>query len=134
MAGLSRKASAFGSKVSRERASRSSRSSPAHACLRKASRSSGERSSTACSSLSSCFHRSESIACPAAQFAVQPELGDAPVAPHGGGRHFEYFGRLLHAESPKEAHLDDLHFARIETGQCVHRIIERHQVCGSITT
>src|SRR5689334_17231536 len=115
MAGFSRKLLAGCSNVSRERASRSSRSSPAHACRRKASRSSGERSITACSSLSSCFHCSASIARPASQFAVQPELGNAPVAPHGGGRHFKYFGRLLQAESAKKTHLNDLHFAGIET-------------------
>src|SRR3984957_13507529 len=109
MAGFSRKLSVSGSNLSRERASRSSGSSPAHSRRRNASRSFGERCSAACRRLSSCPHRFESIACLAAQFAVKPKLGDAPVAPHGGGRHFEHFGRLLHAESAKKAHLNDLH-------------------------
>src|SRR5205823_3026264 len=104
------------------------RSLPAHASRRNASRSSGGRCKAACSSLSSCFHCSESIARPAAKFAIQPELGDAPVAPHCRGRHFKHFGRLLYAESAKKAHLDDLHLSWIEAGQGVHRIIERDQI------
>src|SRR5258706_7751508 len=128
MAGLSRKLSVSSSNFSRERASLSSASSPVHACRRNASRFSGERSRTAWSSLSSCLHRSGSIAPSAAEFAVKPQLGDAPVASHRGRRYFENFGRLLYAESAKEAHLDDLHFARIETGQCVQGIIERDKI------
>src|ERR1035437_4545863 len=132
IAGLSRNPSALCSRVNRERASRSSRSLPAHASRRKASRWLGGRCNAACNSLSSCFHCSESIARPAAEFAIKPELGYAPVAPHGGWRHFEYFGRLLNTESAKETHLDDLHLTRIETGQCIHCIIERHQATSSI--
>src|SRR5439155_11803457 len=120
------------SNVSRDRTSRSSASSPAHACSRNASRSSGGRSSTDCSSLSSCFHLSESIACPARQLAVEPNLGGAPLAPHGNRRYFEHFGRLFHAEAAKEAHFDDLHFTRIEPRQRVHGVIERHQVRGPV--
>src|SRR6266404_6758298 len=132
MAGLSRNPSAFCSNDSRERASRSSCSLPAHASRRKASRSAAGRCNAACSSLSSCFHCSESIARPAAEFAIKPELGDAPVAPHSGWRHFEHFGRFLHTQAAKEAHLDDLHLSWIETGQCIHSVIEGHQVAGSI--
>src|ERR1700680_1198876 len=125
IAGLSRNPPNFCSSVSRERASRSSRSLPAQASRKKASRSSGGRCNAACSSLSSCFPCSESIAWSAAEFPIKPELGDAPVAPHRCGRHFEHFGRLFHTESAKKAHFDDLHLARIEPGQCVQGIVER---------
>src|SRR5579863_3274401 len=134
MAGFSRNPSAWCSSVKRDRASRSSRSSPAHASRRKASRSSSGRCNAACSSLSSCFHCSESIAGPTVKFAIKPELGNAPVAPHGGWRHFEHFGSLLNTESAKKAHLDDLHLTRVETGECIHCIIQRHQIAGSIGT
>ena len=43
------------------------------------------------------------------QLAVEPELGDAPIAPHGSGRHFEHFRRLLHAESAKKTHFDNFY-------------------------
>src|SRR5216684_9068899 len=104
MAGLFRKLPASCCDISRERTSRSSASSPAHACRRNASRSSGGRSSTNCSRLSTCFHRSESIAGPAPQFAIEPRLGGAPVAHHGDGRNFEHLGSLFHVESAKKAH------------------------------
>src|SRR6185437_7616883 len=116
IAGVSRNSPASCSSVSSERASRSSPSLPADACRKKASRSSGGRCSAPCSSLSSCFHCSESIARPAAEFVVKPQLGDAPIAPHCGWRDFEYFRRLLNTEAAKKTHLDDLHFTRIETG------------------
>src|ERR1022692_2145872 len=132
IAGPSRKLPASPANISRERSSRSSGSSPAHACRRNASRSPGERSSANCSRLSSCFQRSEFIACPDGQFAVEPEFGGAPVAPDCDERYFEHFGRLFHAESAKEAHFDDLHFAWIEPPQRVHRVIERDEVGGPV--
>src|SRR6266404_1164093 len=101
IAGLSRKLPASCCEASSDRTSRSSGSSPAHACRKNASRSSGGRSSTDCSRLSTCFHRSESIAPPTAQFAVEPRFGGAPVAHHGDGRYFEHLGGLFHAESAK---------------------------------
>src|SRR5262249_2462526 len=128
-----RNAPAACSSVSRERASRSSGSLPAHASLRKVSRFSGGCCNAACSSLSSCFHCSESIARPTAEFTIQPELGVAPVAPHRGRGHSEQFGRLLNTESAKKAHLDDLHLAGIETAQRVHRIVERDKIHTWVT-
>src|SRR5208337_283501 len=110
IAGLSRKLPASCCDFSRERTSCSKASSPAHARRRNASRSSGGRSSTDCSRPSTCFHRSESIARPARQFAVEPCLGGAPVAHHGDGRYFEHLSRFFHAESAKETHFYDLHF------------------------
>src|SRR5271166_4511678 len=107
IAGLSRKLPAACCDASRERTSRSSASSPPHACRRNASRSSGRRSSADCSRPSICFHRSESIGCLARQFAIEPGLGGAPVAHHGDGRYFEHLGRLFHAEPAKEAHFYD---------------------------
>src|SRR5271166_4839401 len=132
IAGLSRKLPAACCDASNERISRSRTSSPAHACRRNASRSSGGRSSADCSRPSTCFQRSESIGRPARQFAVEPSLGGAPVAHHGDGRYFEHLSRLFHAESAKEAHLDDLHLARIEPRQRIHRGIECHQVRGPV--
>src|ERR1035441_5959943 len=128
MAGVSRNRCASSSNPSRERASRSSALSREQACRSNASRSSGGRARTACSKLSSCLHRSRFIASIPTQFPVQPDFGDAPVTPHGGGRDFKHFRRLLHTESAKKAHLNDLHFPWIETGQHVQRVIERHQV------
>src|SRR5271169_1471823 len=98
IAGFSRKLPASCCDFSRERTSRSTASSPAHACRRNASRSSGGRSSADCSRLSTCFQRSASIGRPARQFAVKPGLGGAPVAHHGDGRYFEHLSRLFHAE------------------------------------
>src|SRR2546427_2693230 len=97
IAGLSRKLPACCFDDSRERTSRSSALWPAHACRRSASRSWGGSSSADCSRLSTCFHRSESIACPAGQLSVKPGLGGAPVAHHGDGRYFEHLGCLFHA-------------------------------------
>src|SRR5271165_1722807 len=128
IAGLSRKLPASCCDFSRERPSRSRASSPAHASRRNASRSPGGRSSTDCSRLSTCFHRSESIDSPARQFAVEPGLGGAPVAHHSDGRHFEHLSRLFHTESAKEAHFDDLHFASIEFSQLIHCVVERNQI------
>src|SRR5271165_5950931 len=132
IAGLSRKLPASCCDFSSERTSRSRASSPAHACRRNASRSPGGRSSTDCSRLSTCFHRSESIARPARQFAVEPGLGGAPVAHHGDGRYLEDLSRLFHAESTKEAHFYDLYLAGIEPRQSVHRGIQRDQVRGPV--
>src|SRR5260370_29009767 len=128
MAGVSRNRCVSSSNLSRERASHSSASSPEHVCRRNASRSLGGCARTAWSRLSSCLHRSLSTDSISTQFPVKPNFGDAPITPHGGGRDFEDFSRLLHTESAKEAHLNDLHFAWIEMGQRVHRVIERHQV------
>src|SRR5271165_2125688 len=132
IAGLSRKLPASCCDFSRERTSRSRASSPAHASRRNASRSPGGRSSTDCSRLSTCFHRSESIDSPARQFAVEPGLGGAPVAHHGDGRHFEHLSRFFHAESAKEAHFYHLYLAGIEPRQSFHRSIQRHQVRGPV--
>src|ERR1035437_10217386 len=132
IAGLSRKLPACCCEVSREQTSRSSTSSPAHACRKNPARSACGRSSTDCSRLSTRFHRSEAIAHPARQFAIEPGLGGAPVAHHGDGRDFEHLGRFFHVESAKEAHFDDLHFAGIEPRQRVHRVIERHHVRGPV--
>src|SRR5437867_6188264 len=127
-AGFSRNLPARSSDVSSERTSRSSASSPAHACRRNASRSSVARSRTACSMSSTCFRRSESIGGPAGQLAVEPGPGRPPVPLHGDSRYSEHLGSLFHAESAKEAHFDNLHFAWIDSRQCVHRVIERQQV------
>ena len=75
-------------------------------------------------------------ACPAVvrarQFAIEPGLGGAPVAHHSDWRYLEHLGRFFHAESAKEAHFDNLYFARIEPRQRVHRVIQRHQVRGTV--
>src|ERR1017187_5885457 len=128
IAGLSRKLPACCCELSRERTSRSSASSPPHECRRNASRSAGGRSSAACSRLSTCFHTSESIVCPAGQFAIEPGLSGAPIAHHGDGRYVEHFGCLFHAESAKETHFHHLHFACVEPRQRVQGVIQRHQV------
>src|SRR6266705_2636996 len=120
IAGLSRKLPASCCEASSDRTSRSSASSPSHACRKHPARSPGGCSNAACSRSSTRFHRSESIICPAAQFVVEPRLGGAPVAHHGDRRYFEHLGRLFHAESPKETHFDNLHFAWIELRQPVH--------------
>src|SRR5271157_2599911 len=132
IAGFSRKSPAFCCDVSRERTSRSSASSAAHACRRNASRSSGGHSSTDCNKLSTCSHRLLSIARHAGQFSVKPRLGGAPVAHHGEGRYFEHLSRLFHAESAKEAHFYHLYLAGIEPRQSVHRSIQRDQVRGPV--
>src|SRR5437899_6258362 len=132
IAGLSRKLPASCREASSDRTSRSSASSPAQARRKNSARSSGGRSNAACSSLSTCFHCSESIACPAGQFAIKPRFGGAPIAHHRDRRYLEHLRRLFHAESAKEAHFDDLHFAWIEPRQRVHRVIERHQVRGPV--
>src|ERR1017187_4464999 len=128
MAGLSRKLPACCCAVSRERTSRSSAWSAAHAFRRNASRSSGGRSSTDGNRLATCFHRSLSIPCPGHKLPVEPGFGGAPVAHHGDRRYFKYLSRLFHAESAKKTHFDNLHFARIELSQQVHGVIERHQI------
>src|SRR5881628_3983367 len=130
IAGFSRKLAASCWEASSDRTSRSSASSPAQACRKNSARAAGGRSNAACSSLSTCFHWSEFIACLAAQFAVEPRLGGAPIAHHRDRRYLERLRRLFHAESAKEAHFDNLHFAWIEPRQRVHRVIERHQVRG----
>src|SRR5579863_3850211 len=117
IAGFSRKLPACCCAVSRERTSRSRSSSAPHAFRRNASRSSGGRSNTTCSRPSTCFQRSESIGRAAAQFAVEPSLGGAPIAHHGDGRDFEHLGRLFYAEAAKETHFDDLHLTQIEQRQ-----------------
>src|ERR1022692_2071404 len=127
-AGFSRNLPASASTVSRERTSRSSAWSPAHARRRNESRSSGARSSTDCSMSSACFQRSESIGDHASQFAVEPEFGGPPVALHCDSRYFEHFGSLFHTESAKKAHFDNLHLAWIDPRQPVHCVVERHQV------
>src|ERR1039458_4896658 len=99
IAAFSRNPPARSSDASRERTSRSSVSSPAHADRRNASRSSGARSSADCRTSLTCFHRSESIVSPASQFAVEPSLGRPPVALHGNSRYFEHLGSLFDAES-----------------------------------
>src|SRR5258708_21162168 len=133
-AGFSRNFPACSSDINRERTSRSSVRSPAHACRRNASRSSGARSITDCSTLSTCFHRSESISGPASQFTVEPGPGRSPVALHGDSRHFEHLGSLLHAASAKEAHFDNLHLAMIDPRERVHGGVELHQVRVLIAT
>src|SRR6266699_3509737 len=127
-AGFSRNFPACSSDINRERTSRSSARSPPHACRRNASRSSGARSITDCSTLSTCFHRSESISGPASQFAVEPGPGRPPIALHGNSRYFEHLGSLFHAEPAKEAHFDNLHFARIDPRERVHGVVELHQI------
>src|ERR1019366_5440915 len=134
IAGFCRNPPACSSDVSRERTSRSSASSPAHACRRNASRSSGGRSSTDCNTPSTCFHRSESIGGPASQLAVEPCPGRTPVALHGDSRYFEHFGSLFHAESAKKAHFNNLHLAGIDPRQRVHGVVERHQIRALIAT
>src|ERR1022692_3610932 len=128
IAGFCRNLPACSSDTSRERTSRSSISSPAHADRRNASRSSGARSSTDCRTSSTCFQRSESIVSPARQFAVEPGPGRPPVALHRDSRYLEHLRRLFHAESAKEAHFDNLHLAWIDPRQSVHCVVERHQV------
>src|SRR5260221_4194660 len=128
MAAFSRNLPACSSDISRERTSRSSVWSPAHACRRNASRSSGGRSITDCSTSSTCFHRSESIRGPASQFAVEPGPGRPPVTLHSDSRHFEHLCSLFHAEPAKEAHFDNLHFTRIDPRERVHSGVELHQV------
>src|ERR1700676_5424529 len=128
MAGLSRKLPACCCARSRELTSSSSPLSPEHACLRNASRSSGARSSTDCSRLSTCCHRSESIRRFPGQFAVEPCLGRAPVAHHGYGRYFEYLRRLFHTESPEETQLDHLRFSGIHARESLQGIVQRNQV------
>src|ERR1035441_4790198 len=113
-AGSSRKLPVCSSDVNSERTSRSSVSSPAHARRRNASRSSGARSSTDCSTSSTCFHRSEFIGGSAGQLAVEPGLGRPPFALHGDSRYFEHLGGLFHAEPAKKAHFDNLHLARVD--------------------
>src|SRR5690242_8474305 len=128
IAGLSRNLPACSSDVSSERTSRSSVWSPAHACRRNASRSSGARSSADCSTSSTCFHCSESISAPASEFAVEPSLGRPPVALYGDSRYLEHLGSLFNAESAKEAHFDNLHLAWIDPCQRVHCVVQHHQV------
>ena len=133
IAGLSRKLPASCCEASSERTSRSSASSPAQACRRNAVALLGRTLQRRLQQVIDLFpsfgiHRSV----PAGQFAIEPRLGGAPIAHHGDGRYFEHFGRLLHAESAKEAHFDDLHFARIEPRQRVHRVIQRYQVRGPV--
>ena len=65
IAGLSRKLPASCCEASSDWTSRSSSASPAHAWRRNSARSPGGRSKAACSSLSTCFHRAESIPSPA---------------------------------------------------------------------
>jgi hypothetical protein len=69
---------------------------------------SGACFSSACSRLSTCFHRSEFIARPARQFAIEQGSGGAPVAHRGHGRYFERLGRLFHGEPAKKTHFHDL--------------------------
>src|ERR1022692_1927276 len=128
IAGFCRNLPACSSDASRERTSRSSVSSPAHADRRNTSRSSGGRSNADCRTSLTCFHRSESIVGPASQFAVEPGPGRPPVALHGNRRYFEYLGSLFDAESAKEAHFDNLHLAWVDPRQSVHGVVERHQV------
>src|SRR5437773_1748400 len=128
IAGSSRNLPTRRSDVSRDRTSRSRASSPEHAWRRNGSRSSGGRSSTDCSMSSTCFHRSEFICGPAGQLAVEPGPGRPPVALNSDSRYFEHLGSLFHAESAKEAHFHNLHFAWIDSRQPVHRVIERQQV------
>src|ERR1035437_7203573 len=128
IAAFSRNPPARSSEASRERTSRSSVSSPAHADRRNTSRSSGARSSADCRTSLTCLHRSESIVRPASQFAVEPGPGRPPVALHGNRRYFEHLGRLFVAESAKEAHFDNLHLAWIDPRQRVHCVVERHHI------
>src|ERR1700730_12544915 len=62
------------------------------------------------------------------ELAVEPRFGRSPVALDGDGRYLQDLSRLLHAEPAKKAHLDNLHFARIELRQSIHGVIERDQV------
>src|ERR1700722_4909119 len=114
MAGLSRNPPACWSAISKDRTSPSSAWSPAHAWRKNASRSPAGCCSTDCSKLSTCFQRSESIGRSAGEFAIKPGLRRAPVAHDRDGRDLEHFRRFFHAESAKEAHFDDLHFAKID--------------------
>src|SRR6202171_3109652 len=64
----------------------------------------------------------------ASELAVEPRFGRSPVALDGDGRYLQDLSRLLDAEPAKKAHLDNLHFARIELRQSIHGVIERDQV------
>src|SRR5664279_6094744 len=109
IAGRSRNPPASCCAVSRDRTSRSKVSSPAQACRRKTSRSSGGRTSADCSRLSTCLQRSASIGSPVRQFSVEPRLGGAPIAHHRYRRYFEHLSRFFHAEPAKKTHFDHLH-------------------------
>src|ERR1035438_7944768 len=115
IAGLSRKLPACCCDASSDRTSRSSASSPAHASCKNSARPPGGRSNAACNRLSTRRQRSESIGCPAGQFAIEPGLGGAPIAHDGDRRYLEHLRRFFHAESAKEAHFDDLHLDRKST-------------------
>src|SRR5437867_149045 len=108
IAGLSRKLPASCREASSDRTSRSSASSPAHACRKNSARSSGGRSNAARRSLSTCFQCSESIACPAGQFAIEPRFGGAPITHHRDRRYLEHLRRLFHAETAKYTTAPDL--------------------------
>src|SRR5579871_1023036 len=136
IAGLNRNPPAASSEATSDRTSLSSASSPAQACRKNSARSTGGRSSAACSRSSTRLQRSDSIARrpsrPTGQFAVEPRPGGTPIAHHGDRRDFEHFRGLFHTESAKEAHFDYLHLAGILPRQRVHRVIQGYQVGSPI--
>jgi len=62
------------------------------------------------------------------QFAVKPQARGSPIALYRNRGHFQHFGGFFHAQSAKEPHFDNLHFARVELEQSVHRIVKTHQI------
>src|SRR3981081_713081 len=131
MAEPSRKPSTFRCEVRRDLTSCSSAASPAHAWRRNSSRRSEGTSSADCNRLSTCFHRSASIASSTTHFAKKPGASRVPIAHHSDRRHLEHFRCFLHAQTAKEAQLNHMRLSRIDSGKSLHSIVEHDQVFSS---
>jgi hypothetical protein len=64
-----------------------------------------------------------------AQVTQEPHLRKLPVAFDCFTRDVQDFGRLLDAQPPEEAQLDDPAFTFVDTRQRLERVVERHRVC-----
>src|SRR5215468_3469246 len=110
---------------------RSDGSSP-QASVRKASRSSIERSSAALKISSTCSQRSGVILRTLIQLTIKPGLGHPPLADHLGPADTQDFSHFFQRHSAEIFQLDDAASLWIELGQSFQRFIERDELLGAL--